>query len=645
MTRVTRAGWRAARLAPRVTRYMLLIVFLAACARATPSPPAPPTVPSPGHRFSPTDDAHTPSPAFAPTPVSVGPRELTICLADEPQSLYLYARPESGRGHILAALYDGPIDSHNYQYQPVLLTKLPSVSAGDAVINMVTINPGDSVVDALGRVITLTAGVVFALPDGMTLTSSGSSVVSVPQMVVTFHLKPGVLWSDGQPLTADDSVFSYEVSRSPDSYDPRRDLAERTASYRALDAATVEWIGLPGYLDPTYFTNFWTPLPRHLYGSLTTTQIADDEDANRNPLGWGPFVLREWVRGDHLTFDRNPNYFRAAEGLPRLDRVIYRIVLDPMQIVDNLRAGKCDVVPQNPLLEEVVRSLLDGDNVGDLELHVVSGTTLEHLDFEIAAAEDYTPTLGNNFFQDVRARQAFAYCIDRKELAILGEEVPVTYLSDQHPLYTADVTHYPFDPTRGRARLAELGWTDSNGDGILDKSGGQLKLTLAGMPMDDLWHKGMFEEIQAQLKTNCGIEVETRLLTRGELEGDWPDGVIFGRRFDLAMFGWKVGSVPPCELFTTDQIPDDTNPGGANDTGYSDPEFDAACRRALTAFDPQPAAQDHAEAQRLFARDLPVLPLFFLVKIAAARPQVEGFVLDPTSPSELWNIEELALAP
>ncbi|MGH2523606.1 MAG: hypothetical protein ACRDH2_13965, partial [Anaerolineales bacterium] len=181
------------------------------------------------------------------------------------------------------------------------------------------------------------------------------------------------------------------------------------------------------------------------------------------------------------------------------------------------------------------------------------------------------------------------------------------------------------------------GWADSDGDGALDKDGIPLRLTLAG----DARREALLGDIQLQLKANCGIEVETRLLTRGELEGDWPDGVIFGRRFDLALFGWNVGAAPPCEVWTTTQIPSDANPGGANDTGYSNPAFDAACRRARTTLDPQHATQSHAEAQRIFAEDLPVLPLFFWPKLAAARAPVQGFVLDPTSPSELWNIEEL----
>ena len=641
-----------------MTRYVLLAtpylswLLLVACASLPPS-----STPIPAHSPTPIP-THFPTPAPpllrapASSQIPPAPQTLTVCLADEPQSLYLYARPEAGREHILAALYDGPIDARDYQHQPVLLTKLPSVADGDAIVNMVTVLPGETVVDSLGRVVTLAAGVAINQLDGATITYGGEGALSAPQMTVTFRLKPGVLWSDGQPLTAADSIFSFEVSQSPDAYNPRRDLNERTASYHALDAATAVWTGLPGYIDPLYFTHFWTPLPQHVYAGITPAEIGDSEGANRDPVGWGAFVLKEWVRGDHLTFERNPNYFRAAEGLPRLDRVTYRIgPADPTALLADLQTGVCDLVPQNPALDASADMLIragDTTAAGDVRVQLVSDNTLTHLDFGITPAEDYKRAVGNDFFQDARARQAFAYCLDREGLArLIGPsshrrgEPPATYLPASHPLRAPEAAPLPFEPARGRALLAELGWRDADGDGVLDKDSARLRLTLAGNGGgEELW-----EAIQRQWKMNCGIEVEVHQLTRGESEGDWPDGVIFGRRFDLAVFGWRVGSTPPCELFTTAQIPDDDNPGGANNLGYSNVAFDAACRRGLLTLDPARAAPFHAEAQRLFARDLPMLPLFFGVKIAAARRQVLGFVLDATSPTELWNIEALTIEP
>lgn len=566
-----------------------------------PTPGATPAASPPASALPPATLTRLPD-SRPPTPLP--PDELALCLADEPQSLYLYARPEAGRAHLLAALYDGPLDHVNGVYQPVLLEKLPSVEDGDARVREVILTAGAEVVDEVGRVVTLTEGVTLNLLDGEQVTYPGSGPVTVPQLVVEFKLRPGVRWSDGTALTAHDSVFSFDVARSPDSFDARRRVAERTLSYRALDDVTVEWVGRPGYLDPNYAANFWTPLPRHRYAGLTPSQIADSDEARFSPLGWGPFVLKDWVRGDHLRFERNPFYFRAGEGLPRAEAVTYRLVTDPAQIVADLRAGQCALTPHSAKLES------EQDALARLQFgQVVSSTVLTYLYFGLAPAPDYAPGVGADFLAEVRARRAVAHCL--------------TWLSPA-----------PSMPAQGRALLAELGWADSDGDGILDKGGVPLRLTLAGL-------EAAVPAALAQLQPDCGIAIDPRPLTRGELLGDWPEGVVFGRRFDLALLTWEVGDSRMCELWLTAQIPDDANPGGANAAGYRQADYDTACRQALTTLEAEAAAGHLAEAQRRLAEDLPVLPLFFQIRVAAALPGVQGFTLDSTSESELWAIEAI----
>ena len=621
--------------------HAILLFILAACG-PTPVPP-PSTSPVPILIASATRPIATRAPATpstvapptpAPSPTPTGPRDLTVCLAGEPESLYRYARPEANRDHILAALYDGPIDSANFGFQPVLFDRLPSLANGDAVIRAATVISGETVVDALGRVLPLAPGLSLRQLDGTLITYGGGPAgVPLPQMVVTFHLRPGLLWSDGAPLTAGDSVFAFDVARSPDSFDLMRDAAERTASYEAPDPSTVVWTGLPGDLDPLYAEHFWPPLPRHQLGSLDPAQIAASDLARRSPLGWGPFMIQDWQLGQRLVVQRNPNYWRAAEGLPRLDRVTYRFVAAPADLASGLRDGTCDIVPSGAATDQAAAALQAAAQVGAVTLQTVPGVKLEHLDFNLAPTPAYTGTAQSGLFQDLRVRQAFANCLDRQSLQP-GSPVPAAYLPPAHPL-SAVLQPYPFDPAQGRALLAQVGWTDSNGDGVIDKDGVALTLTLAG----DETHQPLMQAIQNQLSHNCGVQLRLQTLTQSQLAGDWPDGVIFGRRFDLAVFAWQVSAVPPCGLFTTAEIAGADNPGGANDSGYSSPAFDAACRQSLFPLDQSAGAQRQAEAQRQFARDLPVLPLFFEARHGAARPSVQGYTLDPSSPSELWNIE------
>jgi peptide/nickel transport system substrate-binding protein len=609
----------------RGVRLVLTASFLLAACRTAPTPPDGPTVTPAPSTVTPAAPNPTASAPAARTPTPAGPLELTICLAAEPSSLYRYARPEAGRDHILAALTDGPIVTTNYTHQPVLIDRLPSLAGGDIELRMVDVVPGDMVLDTLGRARPLAEGVTLRLADGGALTYSGTLPARLPQLVVTFHLRPGLRWSDGAPLTAADSVFAYEVARSPDSFDPMAEAALGTARYAATGDHTVIWTGLPGNLDPQAAANFWPPLPRHIFTDKSPVEIADSAEANRAPLSYGPFAMVEWVAGKRLVVERNPLYWRASEGLPRPDRVTYRFVAGASQAISELRTGGCDLVPSG-------MGLNAGDRPADGLVHYsAAGTTLLHLDFNLAPAADYAGAASTGLFQDAGLRQAFAYCLDRQTLGD-GQPPPAAYLPRTHPQYAADAVEYPFNPAQGRQLLADRGWSDTNGDGVVDKDGQPLTLSLASGEAQ----AALMPAIQGQLRANCGIAVEPRLLTRGELEGDWPQGVIFGRRFDLAVFGWRIGLAPACELFTTGQIAAPENPSGANDTGYSSPEFDAACR-------PTVLADDQGAAQRIFARDLPMLPLFFQPQRAATRPGVQGYSLDPSAPSELWNIEEIQL--
>ncbi len=567
------------------------------------------------------------------TPLPARAAQLVICLASEPQSLYRYARPEAGRAHILAAVYDGPLDTTNAGWSPVL-TDDPTPANGGAVLGTVRVAPGALVVDALDRVLPLAEGLQLLDATGAVWTYTGDQPADLPQAVVTFHLKPGLTWSDGAPLTAADSVFAYTLGGNVDAQDPLRAVAERTADYSATDETTVVWTGLPGFLAPLYFTHFWPPLPQHQFNGLTPGEIADSQAAKRAPLGWGPFVVEAWTPGEQLTLTRNPNYWRAAEGLPRVERLIYRFLPDAAAQLAALAAGTCDLAPSGPGLT----ALAGEATAAGLSAQVVRGPNLTLLHFGLAAAPDYV-SAGSAAVADRLVRAALAQCLDRAALA----PVPGLAAGDSYRRDAAvGDTLYPFDPAQGRAGLAEAGWTDTDSDGVVDKAGAPLTLTLAGGPQDNADVLALLAAVQAQLQTNCGVRVTVQPLTRGEMAGDWPDGVIFGGRFDLALITWESGLWPPCALFLSDQIASADNPAGANASGYANAEFDAACRTAQVVLEAASAQAAQAPAAELFAQDLPALPLVWWPRTGLARAGVTGYVVDGVSESELWNIEAIA---
>src|SRR5512138_2042581 len=131
--------------------FVILTVLLSAC--SLPLPPIPVVGPTTVSTFEPTQ-----FPVSTPSPAAAAPRSLTVCLGSEPNTLYPFGEPNDAGQSVLAAIDDGPIDTVNYDYQPVILTSLPSLSGGDARILPVQVSPGSKIVDASGTLTALEAG-------------------------------------------------------------------------------------------------------------------------------------------------------------------------------------------------------------------------------------------------------------------------------------------------------------------------------------------------------------------------------------------------------------------------------------------------------------------------------------------------------
>jgi peptide/nickel transport system substrate-binding protein len=146
--------------------------------------------------------------------------------------------------------------------------------------------------------------------------------------------------------------------------------------------------------------------------------------------------------------------------------------------------------------------------------------------------------------------------------------------------------------------------------------------------------------ILAQSLAGCGIQVNLGFHPPSEWFAPGPDGRLYGRLFDLGELVDFSSIIPPCELFVSSEIPSTQNNWTGNTTGFNDPTYDAACNQQLQSLPGEAAyTQGVMDAQRIFAEQLPVVPLFLRVKYAAARPDMCGFWLDPTSQSDFWNIE------
>jgi peptide/nickel transport system substrate-binding protein len=610
----------------------------------------------------------TTTPEPAPEPTEAGPRTLVICMGQEPETLYNYGGSMLAMSSVLEAVYDGPFDNRTFDYQAVILEKIPSIADGDAVIAPVEVNPGDTIADELSNPVALAAGVVYR-PSGCTsddceLTyADGDGAVMLDQLVVTFKLLPGLLWSDGTPLTAADSVYSFGVYMDPDSPNTKF-VGERTSTYEALDDVTAVWTGLPGYMDSTYFINFWTPYPEHIWGAYTAAELMEAEESSRKPTGWGPYVMDEWAVGDNIRMHKNENYYRASEGLPKFDNLIYRFVgANSNANIAKILSGECDIVDQTSGLDNQSELLLELSATSQINATFVTGTTWEHADFGIVPVsydDGYQAATDRpDFFGDVRTRRAITMCMDRQavvDTVLFGQSVVLdTYLPPQHPLFNANVASYPFDVAAAGALFEEAGWTDADGDPATPRTynaavGGDPEIPDGTVLSFNYWTTNSTQrqaatQVLGQTMAECGIQVNLEYFPAAEYFADAPDGMLFGRRFDIGQFAWLTGVAPPCELWKTDQIPGPLEGGfngwgGQNASGWSNPEYDAACNAAISSLPGQPSYdENHLLAQELFAENLPVAPLYLRLKLAASRVDMCNFIMDPTNNSEMWNIE------
>ena len=596
----------------------------------------------------------TESPEITPRASLPTARLLTICMADEPTSLFLYADGSVAARGIRQAIYDGPVDVREFNYVPVILEDVPDPENGDASFESVSVSAGELIVDSSGNLVNLGEGVVY-YPAGCqdqacAQAYTGQEPVEIDQFVVRFRIQPQIQWSDGEPLTAEDSVYSYEIAGS--LYPRMRpDLIARTQSYQALDGNTVEWRGVPGYRRSDYSTYFFSPLPRHAWGGLSVEELFVADIANRTPIGWGAYVIDEWTVGDHITLSRNPNYFRAQEGLPAFDQLVFRFIADRDQALEALLAGECDYLDETFSLETEQARMLELRDTGRLSLLIETGTAWEQLSFGIASLHAQEA----NIFQVKETRQAIAKCVDRQRMVqetSLGLSLaPDSYVHPAHPLANPNVRRYSFDPEAASELLEDIGWLDEDGDagtprvasGVPGVEDGT-SLVLSFLTTDEPQKVGVAQIVKEGL-AECGIVLEVVSMPWDALLAPGPEGPVFGRNFILAQYGWISALQPLCSIYTTAEIPGPYPDypkgwGGANASGYSNPTFDLVCQNALSSLPQMPEHRDyHYQAQQIYAEELPSIPLYLHLKMIAARPDMCGVITDPSAESALWNLE------
>ncbi len=590
-------------------------------------------------------------PQATPLPSPEPKKVLSICLGEEPSSLFLYGDQSTSARIIRQAIYDWTVADPTQGVVSALIEDIPSLENGLVVVSQVEVFPGERIVDHVGNLTILASGTQYR-PSGCNGPSCVETFldqdsITMDQIWVEFKIRAGITWADGTLIGASDSVYSYQVAALIyGSGGPKK--LRFSASYQVGEDEIISWTGLPGYLGIySYSDLFFDPLPEHLWMNLTRDELLTSSQSAERPLAWGSYQVADWVHGDHISLVSNLQNYLVPDGLPGFDALVFRFPGSAEEALAAFQSGECQLVVNQSGLSEFQAELVQTAADDGLRIYQSENKAWEQLSFGINSRNDNRILLA-----DSALRQTLAGCIDRDKISSLrldADQIVDDFFSPgQSGVDDLDLT-YIYQPVESGLSLKELGWIDGDGDpetpriangvaGVID--GTVLEFTLLAAEVDPL--PAAVSVIRDGLGS-CGIGVEVELLPAAELLAPGPEGPIFGRKFDLAYFAWAAGNYHPCQLFISDEIPGlyPSYPkgwGGVNAAGYSNPEYDYACMDVLTTMLDSDSFQSSLEEVRdIFREDLPALPLFFRREIIIAKPGLSGLENDPFS--LFWNIE------
>lgn len=480
----------------------------------------------------------------------------------------------------------------------------------------------------------------------------------------TFYLRRGVLWSDGQPFTADDVVFTYEVLRDPNVDNPLRDTFKEGIDendndiypdINKIDDHTVRFtLHSPNgaFLDAIY--NLWL-IPRHKWETVWRSgkfneamKLSDDPSG---VVSLGPFRIKEYVTGQRIVLERNPYFWKVdKEGrrLPYLDRVVWVIAQNFDTILSKFQGGELDGMWRVRANEYALVKRMENDQV------VVQETGISYdqnwIAFNLNTGVDsktgksYVTPWKQRLFRDQRFRQAVSYAIDRQGIAetiYFGRAVPVySFITPGDKIYRGKAMSYNYNPDRARQLLAEIGLSDTNGDGVLeDVEGHKIEITIIAFTGNAV-RTETAQIVAASLK-KVGVSAKIEpipfniLLNRTENTFD----------FDVAVGAWQSGT-PPTPINTKNILLS----SGAQHVCFPkqktpstewEAEIDRLVHQVVASPDAEERKRLYAEVDRIWSEQLPEINLVAEKYAVTYRTRFRNIRPSPLFAHMTWNCEEI----
>ena len=445
--------------------------------------------------------------------------------------------------------------------------------------------------------------------------------ISPDQKTIIFHLKPHLKWSDGEPLTSEDVLFTWQLVTDENTRTPYGADYKLVKKAEAPDAQTFRVTYAQPYAPALDSWSGLHILPKHLLKG----QDINNTPFSRKPIGSHYYQLDQWKKGESISLKRNPN---ATQGQANIAHLISRIIPD--------RAAQ--------FLE------LMADNIDSMSLNAIQYARIfparPDLNQKIARYKE----LGNSYtylgfnlkrqpFNDVRVRQAINYAIDKQEiidgvLLGLGEPVASPYKPGTR-WSNPNLKPYPYSTQKALALLKEAGFEDHDHDGILDRDGQPLSFEILTNQNKEREMSAVL--IQRRLK-EIGIDVKIRVV-------EWATFIsrfIKTGDFNVVLLGWGLGLEPDqFNIWHSSQ----QAPGQFNFIGYHNAKVDHLLEAGRLELNPDKRMKIYHQFAEILYEDSPIVYLYAGYGLPAINKRVRG-IDNPAPPAGIghnayeWYIPE-----
>ncbi|MEF2966491.1 ABC transporter substrate-binding protein [Paenibacillus sp. M1] len=440
--------------------------------------------------------------------------------------------------------------------------------------------------------------------------------VSEDGLKYTYHLKPGVTFTDGTPLTVKDYYFTLKLLLDA-SYDGQSDpmsanivgakeyhegKANEISGVKIIDDNTVE-VSITEYsaLTPVDLGEIYI-LPEHYYGPKYTQGNLDGvKTLNDKPLGSGQYKLTKYSPGQEVVFEANENYFRGA---PEVKNVIFKTTTETTNL-PMLQQGETDMDEGFTVTEDIVEALKE---MGFVDINLLPNNGYGYIAFNHRLEK----------FKDVKVRQALVYGLNRADIVagIYGPYADVINIPESTVswAYTDEnIETYDFDLEKAKQLLDEAGWTVGS-DGIREKNGEKFKINFsatADNPVVDA-----LLPIMTQNYKELGIELVAETLDFNAIMDKSTTG-----DFDMYFAAWSLTPDPDNTVFITD--------GAQNDYGYSNPKVDELMAKGRKTLDLEERKQIYKEMYQEMNKDVPLILMYQRKNMIAVNGRLNGFDFSP----------------